>query len=201
MQHLMAVVFDCTKEAFRNSPDYITALIGVGGTLLGTVLGWLLSRLSTKGKLVFYIQDWQDRFTRPDYMGGQAPSENVESTESYNYSLKIGVYNSSAEPRVMRDFRILFDKAESGIYESIPYEKSNDTAHRACPIDSINVEPKRIIELTLCGGMHKGSGTLQNIWNTKKVFLQYSGSKSRKHRVLLKNEDYSKYFENHPKEE
>ena len=47
-------------------------IIGVIGTLLGIVLGWVLSNLSQRGKLNIY-PTWRDEFQHNDGYGGMAP--------------------------------------------------------------------------------------------------------------------------------
>lgn len=42
-----------------------SAIIGVGGTVLGTIVGWLLNSLSQFGNLHFYDKSWEDHMYRP----------------------------------------------------------------------------------------------------------------------------------------
>ena len=39
--------------------EIITALIGVGATIAGTVLGWMLNNLSNRGKLNIFVSSWK----------------------------------------------------------------------------------------------------------------------------------------------
>lgn len=48
----------------------LSAIIGIVGTVIGTVLGWILYNISQRGKLNFYVSDWEYQFNKQDGYGG-----------------------------------------------------------------------------------------------------------------------------------
>ena len=64
------------------------ALIGVIGTLLGTILGWGLNNVSRWGKLSCY-PIWSDEFSHNDNYGSMARSSNREEAKMYGYNIKL----------------------------------------------------------------------------------------------------------------
>lgn len=53
--------------------EITTALIGVGATLAGTVLGWVLNNLSNRGKLNIFVSSWEDSFKYNNSIGEMVP--------------------------------------------------------------------------------------------------------------------------------
>ena len=56
--------FMCTEpiEPLIKNTEIMIAIIGVIGTLAGTILGWGLNSLSQRGKLNFYVHSWKEEF-------------------------------------------------------------------------------------------------------------------------------------------
>ena len=181
-----------------------TALIGVLGTLLGTLLGWWLNSLSQKGKLSIYIYSWEDSF-QYNKMGFMTNSSSIEQTQHYAYKLTLDLYNSSGATRIMRNITVVFSDGKKELYKSIPNDDSTRrSSGHACFYDEvspINIPPKSIIQLSLHNGAWNNDGGLDFIWKTKKIYLTYTDEKNRCRKVKIKAEDYSKYFENHKSEE
>jgi len=67
----------------------VEALIGVGGTLLGTILGWCLSNIKSN-KLIFNIKELHLR-NMGDY---------------YKTYFKLNIFNSSDKPKALRNIKI-----------------------------------------------------------------------------------------------
>ena len=193
------------QEAVCNNNELITAMIGVIGTLLGTILGWVLNNISDNGRLNIYVSKWEDSFLQHDDVGSMKSSKCIEETQLYSYNLCLDIYNSCAEPRIMRDIRIVFNNGNKDIEYSVPKDDSSrrSSGHiaRYDEIGPITIPAKSVLQLNL----HNGKWTKDNcplyIWEVKKVFLEYRNDKNRKKRILLKREDYNRYFENHPQEE
>ena len=38
------------------------AMVGVIGTILGTVLGWFLNSISNRGKIKLFVSSWENEF-------------------------------------------------------------------------------------------------------------------------------------------
>lgn len=181
--------------------EFFAAVIGVLGTLAGTVLGWILNSLSGRGRLIIFVSSWEDKFLHQDSYGGMAPSSSIDETEFYTYKFSLDVYNSSSESRIMRDVIVSFNDGTKDIKQTSPNDDS--TKHGGNPIrfdraiGPITIPPKTVINLKLHNGSNRQKGGLDYIWKTKKVFLKYRNERNKQKRVLIKAEPYSKYFELH----
>ena len=85
--------------------EILIALLGILGTLGGTILGWFLNALSQKGKLNVFVTSWKDKFEY-NSVGSMVPSFSKEQTSYYAYNLSLDLYNSSAETKIMSNIRI-----------------------------------------------------------------------------------------------
>lgn len=184
--------------------EYWAALIGIVGTVLGTVLGWLLNNISNSGKLNVYVSSWNDEF-KYNYQGHMVPSTNIEQTKYYSYHLSLDLYNSSASPKIMRNIKILFSNDTSVLKTSIPYDDStkqggvNFTPVYYDKVSPINISPKSVLTINLHNGEWEENGTLNYIWQTTSVNLQYCDEKNKIKTIPIKKENYNNFFmkENH----
>ena len=46
--------------------EVVAAIIGVVGTILGTILGWALNSFSQRGKLSVYVLEWEQQLDKND---------------------------------------------------------------------------------------------------------------------------------------
>lgn len=172
------------------------AIIGVVGTILGTILGWLLNSLSQKGKLRFYIKNWNDTFKHINEIGEMVPSKNIEESECYTFSLSIDAYNSSSETKIMRDILILFMDSKKVIKRITPKDfLSQRFAARTYHYDDIgpmNISPKTIATIEL---YYNDSEELYDYLKTTSVYLQYTDERDREIKVHVKNLNFSSHFQ------
>lgn len=184
--------------------EVLIAAIGVGGTLLGTVLGWFLNNLSNMGKLCIYVSDWKDEF-KTNNAGEIVQSKSVAETEYYAYCLSLDLYNSSGATKIMRDIRILYTDGWKRIWMKTPDDASTRRfsagATRYDKVEPINVPPKAVMKLNLRDGLWNTTNELDFVWKTKKIYLQYIDEKNKRRKKLIKKEDYANYFSNHTAEE
>ncbi len=180
------------------------ALLGILGTLGGTILGWILNSISQKGKLHVYISSWKESFTY-NKDGSMILSSSIEQTQCYNYKLSIDLYNSSGETRIMRDASIIFANNKNILFKSTP--KDDDTIQvkyrRAFfdDISPINIPAKSVINLNLHDGVWKKDDSLDFIWKTNCVYFTYKDERNRVKRIQIKKEAYTDYFKNHKLED
>lgn len=181
----------------------VGAVIGVIGTVIGTVVGWILNSFSNRGKLHIYLKKWTDSF---QYVkaGVMITSTCIEETTFYSYDLSVDIYNSSAEPRIMRDVRIVFNDRKNDVETSFPNDEQTKRVVYGSyfyeGLEALTIPAKSVINLKLRDGKNKDNTASLYIWKAKKVFFVYRDYKNKQHRILIKNEDYSKYFENHLQE-
>ena len=186
------------------STDMQIALVGVIGTLAGTILGWLLNNITQRGKLNAYVFSFTDKFEYND-MGFMVASSSIAETQLYSYKLILDLYNSSGATKIMRNITVIFSDGKKDLHKSIPHDdstrRSSGPAWFYDEVGPINIPPKSIIQLNLHRGAWRSEGGLDFIWNTKKVYLSYTDEKNKRRKVKIKAEDYSKYFENHKPED
>ncbi len=185
--------------------EIITALIGVGATIAGTVLGWMLNNLSNRGKLNIFVSSWKDSFKCNNSIGVMVSCSKREEVQSYTYEVSFDLYNSSGITKIMRNIQIVFADGKYDIEKQTP--KDDATKRYEHPmvyyddVEPINIPPKAVIKLDLHNGAWNEDGKLDFIWKAKKVYLVYADEKNKTRRILIKSEDYENYFKNHMSEE
>ena len=97
------------------STELQIAVLGIVGTLAGTVLGWVLNSLSQKGKLKVFVKKWEEVYQKPDKLGSFEKCNSNEA-EYYNYNLSLDIYNSSRETRIMRNIQVVFMDRKSSLF-------------------------------------------------------------------------------------
>lgn len=176
------------------------ALLGILGTLGGTILGWFLNNLSQYGKLNIFISSWKDKFEYNE-TGCMILSTSIDQTEDYSYSISLDLYNSSGETKIMRNIEIIFSNGKEELYCSIPKDDATKRIGSAFinydDIMPINIPPKSIIHIKLLNWLSESDDTLKYIWDTTHIYLRYINEKNRKKKVLIKKEKYIDYFINH----
>lgn len=181
------------------SSDVVTALIGVGATLAGTILGWLLNNFSNRGKLNIFVSFWEDKF-RYNNMGELVDSSKIEEVAYYTFRASFDLYNSSGNTKIMRNIEIVFNDGKKDIERIKPDDDA--TKRDSSPItfydkvEPINIPPKVVIKLNLHDGIWNTDDKLDFLWKTKKVYLVYLNEKNKTQRKLIKLEDYENYFKN-----
>jgi hypothetical protein len=175
--------------------NVVLALIGVGGTLLGTILGWLLNSFSSLGKLNIFVTLWEETF-QYNNDGHMENSNSKEQTEHYWYELKLDLYNSSAEIKVMRDIKIEFLNGKNVSVVQIPYDYATKVFHQHfysySDVEAINISPKSVLQYKLCNGYNKEK--LDGIWKSTKAMLSYVDEKNKKRTVFIASLKHDAYF-------
>lgn len=177
----------------------ITAFIGVAGTLLGTILGWLLNSFSQKGKLNIFVTSWQDDFKCRE-AGYMAKCNSASEAEYYSCKFSLDIYNSSAETRIMRNIQIVFSENKKVIMTRVPDDCATEHhgAHRISydKIAPINIPPKSIVTVDLRFGEWNDDNLFEKYWKTNNISLLYTDKKNRVKKTLLCSKDYANYFQN-----
>lgn len=187
------------------SNEIITALIGVGATIAGTILGWMLNTLSNAGTLKIFISSWEDSFKHNSSLGEMVSCTKREEVQSFTYRVSLDLYNSSGNIKIMRNIKIIFSDGKKDIKAETPMDDATQrfSSHRALydKVEPINIPPKAVINLILHEGAWDQNGELDFIWKSKKVYLAYTNEKNKVRRKLLKVENYEDYFTTHKLEE
>lgn len=181
----------------NTNTDFFIAIIGVLGTLLGTVLGWILNNISRKGKLQFYVLSWKDSFLK-DIGGVSADSCKKEDVDYYAYECSIDVYNSSSETKIMRNIEVVFANNDTELW----CERTNDYDSKyyivGIPqyneLELINIPPKTAMKLSVQNSRRdRDNGELDFLWESNKIFIRYTNEKNKTKTIKIKHgklEDY-----------
>lgn len=174
------------------------AIIGVIGTILGTILGWVLNSISQKGKLNFYIVSWEDKFQHNEH-GYMKASSTIQESQTYSCKVAIDIYNSSAETKIMRDVKLVYEGGREVLRKSTPndYSTLQVVAYAAHydKVGPINIPPKTIINVVLTHSEWNKENSLADYMRTEKIYIQYLDEKGNEKRVLIKEDQYHNYFE------
>ncbi len=179
-------------------------IIGVIGTLLGTILGWVLSNLSQRGKLNIF-PTWRDEFQHNDGFGGMANSKSKEEAKLYAYYLTLDIYNSSCEPQIMRTIEVCFFNDNQELFRDTPDDdstvRSNGPIRCYDKILPVTIPAKTVYTVKLHGGFWDSDEEFSHIWKANKVMMTYRDRRNKEKRILIKKDDFRRYFENHPVKE
>lgn len=163
------------------------AVIGIVGTLAGTVLGWFLNNLSRRGKLRLFVVKWNEGFELND-AGRFVATESIGKAELYSYDLTLNVYNSSSDTRIMQAFRVQFLSSGNVVLSGIPGSSSSkETSGLAVSdhkIETMNVPPKSVIPLHINGGFWRSECKgFDSINDADLVRLVYKDEKGRDRQI------------------
>lgn len=184
--------------------EIITALIGVGATIAGTVLGWGLNNLSNRGKLNIYVSSWKDEFKKND-AGEINPAKKKSEVEYYQFNGSVDVYNSSGETRIMREVEIAFYSGRTLLKTMNPLDDSTRRATgQYIPVHYdelgvLNIPPKSVVSISIHNGMWDRDGkegTLDFLWNTTTIKIRYRNEKNRRKTKKVKKVDFINHFNN-----
>ena len=157
------------------------AIIGVGGTIFGTLLGFLLGKIDF-GKLKIQVKKVK---STPVY----------DHCELCDYGEKwiIGLYNSSNKNKVFRCAKVILQDLKKTVLLTIPLK---DLATTRCAsygvftedVGTINVQPNCGIDVDVKFAIVD----IETAFKAKKVFLQYQNEKFKCKTIELWDCDYMK---------
>lgn len=162
--------------ATQNISNYTSDVIGLIGTLAGTVLGWLLHFLSDNaGRTQIMPDEFCDR----------------KAEHEYAYIIKIMIYNTSHKKDCMRNVRFSFcNKWGKELFESKPGEgkctwetvrsKNEDkSGNLMLWIDSFTP-----VEFTFSGWLERDR--YNQLASVRKIYLKYENRRKCRKKVVIK---------------
>ena len=168
------------------------AIIGVGGTFLGTILGWILSNINW-GRLNVKAIRMKERI---DVYCSDLQENRVTETRKKEIDYRISIYNSSNRIRVLREAGIQFCKSSKDILSANlknldePYltekNENSDNIITYKDIEVINIPPNTWIDINayIC------IDDVKKLHKTKTYFV-YKNHKSNKKKVFMEKCIYS----------
>ena len=170
------------------SVDNQIAILGIVGTLSGTVLGWVLNSLSQRGRINVFVKKWEETYQKPDRAGAFEECKSEEA-EYYQYNLSFDIYNSSRETRIMRDICIAFMDKKELCFTSIPQDDSTERSghHRVYyeDISVVNIPAKSVVAIDLHGGLNSGNDEWKHLSNSNRIMIMYSDEKNKRKKVEI----------------
>lgn len=167
------------------SESICTAVIGIVGTLAGTVLGWLLNNVSRRGKLKAFVTKWNEDYEFND-AGSMVGVPSYDEAEHYCYELAFDVYNSSSDTRIMRDFRIEFLKGRKIVVSEAPLNADSRGSSFCRAMETLNVAPKSVVSVHLVGGFWRSDfAQFDELNSSSKVRLSYKDERGVDRHFLI----------------
>ena len=167
----MDIIILCAQQI----PDYTSEVIGIVGTLLGTILGWLLSLITNNIGKIFVYSDSFD--------------EQRSSNEEYAYIVKLFIYNNSPKQQCMRNIKVAFAKNRwKTIFESTPSEG-------VCDFDTIRIHSKNKVGMLTIASNSQCQFFLSDLISSehytklsdvKRLYLIYNDKNNRRRKILIK---------------
>ena len=186
--------------------NIITALIGVGSTIAGTLLGWLLNSASNKGNLNIYVVNWNEKLENKSNSGYGVPvyadAVSRDSVNHYSYSGSVDIYNSSNNTKIMRDFKIIYIDGKRILKETVPIDDSTKhTVSEHLPaqynnIGVINIPPKSVISIKFHKYIGQSKEDVAFLWNAKTIIVQYKDEKDKIKTKKIIDCDYDEILNN-----
>lgn len=189
--------------------EIVIALIGVGATLAGTILGWFLNSLSNQGKLNVFVVKWNDELMKND-AGEMNPALAKNEVEYYGYHCSLDIYNSSGSTKIMRNIHIVFSDGKTELKKSVPLDDATRlvtgqyTPIHYDEIGVINIPPKSVMTINFHNGIwdYDGQeGKLDFLWNTKSIKVQYNNEKNITKKIKVKDVNFLNSFKKQTQEE
>lgn len=164
--------------------EIITTIIGVGGTIIGTILGWILNNVSRNGRLHFFSQI-SGLSTRDDGYGGYMGCKNLKDADRYTCFIDLDVYNKNADYKTVKDLQVQFCYNRKHGFSIKPLVKKSKHDTKYETVDIINIPPKQTLSLYLSVSFKKED--FNKLRKVKKVKLMYRNEKNRTKTVSISN--------------
>lgn len=165
------------------------AIIGVGGTLAGTLLGWLLAKWKT-GKLKINLGNlYNEQFHRcgANY-GAYIPDKKESEVYSYSVDFDISLYNESERTKTIRDLTLSFRDVNNN--ELFAKKVDNGETQRLVS-NHFKIDKVGVVNLSGFAGLDikarvsVGENNIDNLYRTKKIYLCYKNEKFKTNEKLL----------------
>lgn len=161
----------------QNYPDYMPQLIGVLGTLMGTILGWLLHLLSNNlGKIHISLDEYRDQ---------------KSNKNEYAYIAKIFIYNTSPKQQCIRNIRFLFARYRCKIlFKSVPSEGK-------CSFETVSTKREDKVGMISINSYDQNEFIFSDLIDevryeklaeVRKIYLVYEDKKNNTKKKLIKSD-------------
>lgn len=163
----------------------ISSLVGAFAVVVGTLLGWFLNTLSSRGKITFTLCDWRVA------INNYTSREDGKIREYNTLYFKIDIYNGANFYKIIRDVNIVFEDKDKKTIKTI---KPNDedltyTSNRpvCVKVKSLNIPPKNVVEKQFSYNTFYVDEKFNNIDEAEYAYIEYKNEKNKRKRVLIKS--------------
>ena len=157
------------------SENVMIALVGVAGTLAGTILGWILNQLSNRGKVSFLLNEIRPFFHKTDDGGKISINVNVD------------IINTSGNQKVIRNIKAVFYKSKRKILEDNVYVKEINIEKNNAGFFSLNCYPKSMknILLSMSELSFETADEPKNFFKDVSLYFEYFDEKDKINSVCV----------------
>lgn len=169
------------------SNEVVISIIGIAGTILGTILGWFLNQLSQRGNLCLFVQNWHSSLTTIDRNCNKTLCNSFDEASEYDFELEIDAYNSSSSTKIMRNIEINFRDGSLTILaytpDNLATSQNRNNAIRYEKFTCVNIPAKNSTRLKLHGSLDSRKN--RNLENTSNVTLSYVDNKNKTKTIVI----------------
>ena len=171
--------------------EHFGQIVGVTGTLLGVVLGYILNSISRYGRVIFYVNNIETEIIERSESGGSTVVHSITSnTECVSISIELDIINTSEySKKILREINFIVADKDFKKTKSIFYNSNKSVSKHSSSLDkykTINLQPKEIKTINFRVFFNKDfKNVLDSNW-----FLEYRNQKNRKYKVRIEKEIY-----------
>jgi len=153
------------------SDTVITTIVGVIGTLLGAMLGWILNQLSQRGKVNFYFNEIRLFFSSSDKSNG-----------TISLHIDVDITNTSSNQKIIRNIKAVLCKNEKNIFEKNLFVKETNAG-----FFSLICSPKSMknVQLTIPQLHVEMDEEPKNFFDNDELYLKYYDEKNKVQSVCI----------------
>ncbi len=169
-----------------NEVTILASAIGVGGTILGTILGWMLNSLSNIGKIYFSDIEIKKRYMglKENMITGYI--DDKSKATSYLLDVSLSAYNSSRDTASFKNIKLAFYHDNKLVKSIIPSDDNTLRKSGAILIADkagiYNIHPKTLVNLKFSCAFHVA---ITDIINADRINLTYQNIKGKNKKIKL----------------
>ena len=160
-------------------------------TLLGVLLGWLLSYISRWGRLIINCE-YKGEFTTQKY-GGTEKVTKITDAAYYEYEIKLFLYNNSQMTKGMRDIKLELCQKRKRI-EELPFIEQEGQVG-VYSIASILAWNSEKIELSYRWPLSY-MNEIDNLKNVNRIYISYRNERNKTKRKKVVTTNFKDFFAN-----
>lgn len=159
--------------------DFLPHIIGVGGTLLGVILGFLLNRLLTIGTVKIFINDFNKTVFKKSKSGQEVKSKDLKDLCKIHFYYDIDLYNRSSEFKIIRNLKMVAEfnsSVKEFELEDISTKEYHNNLITVNTLSCLTIPPKSVKKLRLEITARENIVELYNA----KIYIQFYDYKDKK---------------------